>query len=445
MGRKMIVLDDDPTGVQTIHGLSVYTSWDLKALREAFEEPQEMFFILTNSRSFSVEKTICAHREIAANIVQVSKETGMDFVIICRGDSTLRGHYLLEMDVLSEAIQELAGTEIDGQIIGPCFFEGGRVTIDNIHYLADKGELVPVGETEFARDKTFGFQNSHLGKYVEEKTKGKYKAAECVYFDHKELTDHNIGGLAAKLASVSKGSKVIVNAVDYNQLNAFCKVLLIAMNKNKRFIIRSAASFVKAFGKISDQPLLTGEQLIQKDNKNGGIVIVGSHVNKTTRQLEKLKNAELPVDFIEFNIQKAIEGSGLESEVESILAKAQGVLRRGRHAVIFTSREVFSSKELNKEELLQISVGISDALSSIVRKLEITPSFIVAKGGITSSDVAIKGLKVKKALVMGQIKKGIPVWMTGEESKFPFMPYIIFPGNVGEDSDLREIISELNH
>lgn len=444
MGRKMIVLDDDPTGVQTIHDLSVFTSWDLHALKEAFEEPEEMFFILTNSRSFSQEKTIRVHREIAENIVQMSKETGKDFVIICRGDSTLRGHYLLELDVLSEAIQELTGTDIDGQIICPCFFEGGRVTMDNIHYLEDKGQLIPVGDTEFAKDKTFGFQNSHLGLYVEEKTKGSYKADDCVYFDEEELTDENIGGLTERLVSVSKGAKVIVNAVNYSQLDAFSQALRISMEKNKRFLIRSAASFVKAFGNISDQPLLTGEQLIQKDNKNGGIVIVGSHVNKTTRQLEELKNAGIPVDFIEFNIRKAVEGNGLENEVECILAKAQEVLQQGRHVVIFTSREVFSSKELDKEELLQISVGISDALSSIVEKLEITPSFIVAKGGITSSDVAIKGLKVKKARVMGQIKKGIPVWMTGEESKFPFMPYVIFPGNVGEDSDLREIIADLH-
>lgn len=27
---KIIVLDDDPTGVQTVHGIHVYTSWDLK-------------------------------------------------------------------------------------------------------------------------------------------------------------------------------------------------------------------------------------------------------------------------------------------------------------------------------------------------------------------------------------------------------------------------------
>ena len=76
-------------------------------------------------------------------------------------------------------------------------------------------------------------------------------------------------------------------------------------------------------------------------------------------------------------------------------------------------------------------------------QLHVKPAYIIAKGGITSSDVGTKALKVKKALVMGQIQKGIPVWLTGEESKFPGMPYIIFPGNVGDKDTLRLIVEEL--
>ena len=59
------------------------------------------------------------------------------------------------------------------------------------------------------------------------------------------------------------------------------------------------------------------------------------------------------------------------------------------------------------------------------------------KGGITSSDVGTKALAVKKARVLGQIQPGIPVWQTGAESRFPGTPYVIFPGNVGEDGTLK--------
>ena len=90
-----------------------------------------------------------------------------------------------------------------------------------------------------------------------------------------------------------------------------------------------------------------------------------------------------------------------------------------------------------------IAARVSKAVTSIVSGLSVRPSFILAKGGITSSDIGTKGLGVKKARVLGQIRPGIPVWVTGEESKFPSMAYIIFPGNSGERQTLKEIVAEL--
>ena len=62
--RKIVVLDDDPTGVQTVHGVSVYTDWEQESLMEGIQEENNMFFILTNSRSFSAQKTEEEHRLI---------------------------------------------------------------------------------------------------------------------------------------------------------------------------------------------------------------------------------------------------------------------------------------------------------------------------------------------------------------------------------------------
>ena len=89
------------------------------------------------------------------------------------------------------------------------------------------------------------------------------------------------------------------------------------------------------------------------------------------------------------------------------------------------------------------SVRISEAVQSVVGNLQITPAFIIAKGGITSSDVGVKALGVRRALVLGQIQPGVPVWRTGPESKFPGMTYVIFPGNVGEERTLRDAVSTL--
>ena len=137
------------------------------------------------------------------------------------------------------------------------------------------------------------------------------------------------------------------------------------------------------------------------------------------------------------------EENGLEKEVERTVKAAEEKILSGRTVVIYTSRQLLAPENMTPEEKLHISVKISNAVTSIIGKLSVKPKFIIAKGGITSSDVGTKALRVKKARVMGQVKKGIPVWMTGEESKFPGMPYIIFPGNVGEVSTLKEIVEEL--
>ena len=194
--KKLVVLDDDPTGVQTVHDVSVYTDWEEESIRKGFEEKESMFFILTNSRSFSVEETTKVHQDIAARVAKVAGELGQDFMIISRGDSTLRGHYPLETQLLAEGLADgntagpektaadngasAGSTAVDGEIICPFFPEGGRYTMDNIHYVKEQDNLVPAGMTEFARDKTFGYKSSDLTEYVEEKTEGKYHKEDCI-------------------------------------------------------------------------------------------------------------------------------------------------------------------------------------------------------------------------------------------------------------------------
>ena len=153
--KKLVVLDDDPTGVQTVHDVSVYTDWEEESIGSGFEEKESMFFILTNSRSFSIEETTKIHQDIAERVKKVAWEKEQEFMLISRGDSTLRGHYPLETQILADG---LGG--VDGEIICPFFPEGGRYTMDNIHYVKEQDNLVPAGMTEFAKDKTFGYKSS---------------------------------------------------------------------------------------------------------------------------------------------------------------------------------------------------------------------------------------------------------------------------------------------
>lgn len=440
--KKLVVLDDDPTGVQTVHDVSVYTDWEEESIRNGFEEKEAMFFILTNSRSFSVEETTKVHQDIAARVAKVARELGQDFMIISRGDSTLRGHYPLETQLLADGLTKNEGVVIDGEIICPFFPEGGRYTMDNIHYVKEQENLVPAGMTEFAKDKTFGYKSSDLTEYVEEKTEGKYHKEDCITISLDELNALDVQGIKDKLMSAQNMAKIIVNAVSYADLKVFCAALVLAMKAGKHYMARTAAAFTKVMGRISDQPLL-GRAQLEGDTKNGGIVLIGSHVKKTTDQLNCLKELDGQADFMEFQVNTVFEENGLEKEVERTVKAAEEKILSGRTVVIYTSRQLLAPENMTPEEKLHISVKISNAVTSIIGKFSVKPKFIIAKGGITSSDVGTKALRVKKARVMGQVKKGIPVWMTGEESKFPGMPYIIFPGNVGEVSTLKEIVEEL--
>ena len=437
--HKIVVLDDDPTGVQTVHGVHVYTDWSISSIKQGFEEENSIFFILTNSRGFTEEETIRVHQEIASNIVAAAKETGRKFIVISRGDSTLRGHYPVETEVLKNKIEELTGDKIDGEVIIPFFLEGGRYTINNVHYVLENDTLVPAGKQNLQMDRTFSYSSSHLGEWVEEKSKGAYSKDSVTYISLDELRARDYEGICNKLTGVNDFNKIVVNSIDYYDVKVFVTALMKAISEGKNYIFRSAAALTKVIGGISDKPLLTREELVNTKNKNGGIIMVGSHVKKTTQQLENLKNLD-GIKFIEFNQHLVLDDEAFEAEIKRVIKEAEDNISAGQTVAVYTRRERFDLNTGNKEDELRLSIKISDAVTRIISDLSVRPNFIIAKGGITSSDIGTKGLKVKRALVLGQILHGIPVWLTGEESKFPGMPYVIFPGNVGTPTSLLEAV-----
>ena len=440
--KTFVVLDDDPTGVQTVHDVPVYTNWEEDTIRRAFAEKNKLFFILTNSRGFTVEQTTKAHKEIADVVDMAAKEAGVEYVFVSRSDSTLRGHYPLETEILKENYEKHTGTTIDGEILCPFFKEGGRFTIDNIHYVKYGDELVSANETEFAKDQTFGYSSLTMPEYVAEKTDGKYHAEDVTCISLKDIRSMDIFKIEEALMQVKDFNKIVVNAVDYIDLKIFSIALYRAMNKGKLFMFRTAASLVKVMGGVTDQPLLERSQMIVKETQNGGVIVVGSHTEKTTKQVEELKKLT-DIEFIELDATLVTDEEAFEKEVQRCLRQEEECIKAGKTVCCYTTRSLIKADTGNKEDELRLSVKISDAVQSLVGRLEITPGFVIAKGGITSSDVGTKALKVIKANVLGQIEPGIPVWQTGEESKFPMTPYIIFPGNVGEVTTLREAVEKL--
>lgn len=440
---KIVVLDDDPTGIQTVHGVHVYTDWSSESIRQGFSEDNRVFYLLTNSRSFTEEKTRNVHREIASNLALVSKETGIPFQIILRGDSTLRGHYPLEAEIVRETLESELGIHFDGEILCPFFLEGGRYTAGDIHYVEDNGILTPAGQTEFAKDKTFGYSSSNLCEYIEEKSGGNVKAEDVSSISLEMLRDEDYYVIYNILMGQRGYGHTIVNALNYCDLQIFAVALYRALRQGRHFIIRSSASLVKVLGCIPDRSLLNAKDLGIQDASRGGLIIAGSHTKKTTAQLEALFT--LPyVQPITLNQHLVFQPEAFQAEIQRVTEETDRLIAEGQTVAVMTRRERIDANTGNPEDDLRIAVQISDAITSIAAHLTQAPSFLIAKGGITSSDIGTKALKVHRALAMGQILPGIPVWQTGPESAFPGLAYVIFPGNVGQKDSLKQIVEKLS-
>jgi uncharacterized protein YgbK (DUF1537 family) len=441
--RKIIVLDDDPTGVQTVHGVSVYTRWDPPSIEAGFDEEGPLFFILTNSRALIPDQSAALHRELGASIARIAGKKNRDFIIISRSDSTLRGHYPLETAALNQAVAAETGRAFDGEILCPFFMEGGRYTAGNVHYVRTGDALVPAAQTEFARDLSFGYGRSDLTRWVEEKTGGEYPASGVSAITLETLRGKGaVEQIAGTLLEVQDFGKVVLNALEYDDLRIFCSAFLRVLDQGKRFLIRSAAAVPKILGGIDDRPLLGREELTDPENLRGGLIIVGSHVQKTTRQLERLLEKQ-NLAALEFDTRLVTSEAAFRGEICRIEESCNRALDAGKTTVIYTRRERFDLNTGSPEDELRVSLKIAGAMTGFVAALRGRPRFILAKGGITSSEIGTVALGVKKARVLGQALPGVPVWLTGEESRFPRLPYIIFPGNVGDEDSLLRLVEML--
>ena len=435
-GRKIVALDDDPTGVQTVHGVAVLARWAPEALAAELRNVAPLFFILTNSRALPEARAAALNREIARNLLDASRDTGVPFVVASRSDSTLRGHFPAETDALAAA---LGG--VDGVLICPAFIEGGRVTAGDVHFVRDGDRFVPAAETEFARDATFGYSAHTLPGWVEEKTHRRIRSAEVASLALAEIRGGGPARVAERLRDVRGGQPVVVNALDYQDLWTVVLGLLRAEAEGKRFLYRTGASFVRARAGISALPLLRRSELLGKNapRPSRGLVVVGSHVQRTTEQLQRLLlNSDIA--GIEVAVPALLHGADdRDLEIARVRRRADDAITTGRTPVVYTSRQV--ERPEGMEELV-VARAVSDAMVAIVRGFE-RPDFVVGKGGITSSDVGTLGLGAERATVLGQVRPGVPVWRLGPESRFPGMPYIVFPGNVGDAETLADIVTEL--
>ncbi|HEY1791863.1 MAG TPA: four-carbon acid sugar kinase family protein [Opitutaceae bacterium] len=432
VAAKAVILDDDPTGTQTVHGLDVLADSSVAALSSSLRDSRPAFFVLTNSRSLPEADAETLVRRVSENLAAASRETGVPFTLILRGDSTLRGHFSAELRATEAGI----GLPFDATIVIPAFFEGGRQTIGNVHYVASGENLVPVAETEFARDRTFGFKQSDLTRWIEEKSLGAVRARDVATLGLETIrSPDGAGRVKETLLGLPKGAFLIVNAAEYADLEVFALGLLGAESRGRRYLLRTAASFVKVRAAVGTRALLAPAEY--SSGPLGALVVVGSYVEKTTRQLEELLGLPF-VEGIELRLG-ALGAAGGGGEPGAAAGRASAVIASGRTAAVFTSRGLDSP--LGRAGDLGTGRIVSAAIAEMVRCLSARPRYLLAKGGITSYDVAVAGLGMRKARILGQAAPGVPVWEMGPETLQPGLRVIVWPGNVGEPPALRDLVS----
>jgi len=430
MNPKIIVLDDDPTGSQTVHSCLLLTHWDVATLKAALADAAPLFFILTNTRGMDAERAAAVTREVCANLKAALADYAGPVLFVSRSDSTLRGHYPVETDVMNAVLGPF-----DATLLTPAFFEGGRITRDSTHYLIVDGKPVPTHETEFARDSVFGYTTAYLPDYVAEKTAGRV-AAEAVA--RLTLADLRAGGAGEWLAALHDNTVGVVDGESADDYRLFADAVLTAAAGGKRLLFRSAASLLTALAKLPPQPVAAESfATLVRDNQPGAIV-VGSHVAKTTAQLTALLKERgvvgLPLDVARLPAARS-------AVVEELTASIAHAHAQGLTPVVFTSRAELAFASV--AERLAFGESVSGTLMDVVKRLPTTLGFLISKGGITSNDVLSTGLALAASRVLGQILPGVTVVQTPSEHRLSQLPVVIFPGNVGGDGALAEAYRRL--
>ena len=428
---RLIILDDDPTGIQTIHGCLTLTDWRIETIRTALADTVPYFFILTNTRALSAEAAASTIEEVVTHVEQCIKESGDRAVYLFRSDSTLRGHFPLELDTMIRC----AGLDPAAKIFIPAFFEGGRVTEQGVHSILEQGRLIPCHDTEFAHDSVFPYSTSYLPEYLEEKSHGSIKSDAVNRIPRSMLEGNQDTELRQVLRDLPHGSYLIVDALDYQELDRFTEAVRELLQRGSNFVFQTAASTVKSLTQTPYRAPMTGVTC----GRGPGLIVVGSHVQKTTRQLRTLLDRGTNISVHEIDIRALL--SAEESTFAQTLHAMTKAFSQGLTPVVLTSRDEIQFASTTERQLA--GRRISATLSRLVRDFPSRPSFLIAKGGITSHDILASGLQVPMTRVLGQAAPGVPVVMMPENHRWALMPYVIFPGNVGAEVTLYEVTHTL--
>ncbi len=456
VATKIVVIDDDPTGSQTVHGCPLLLRWDAETLAAGLAHPSPLLFLLANTRALVPVEAADRVRQICRALRPALERAAAagcftSWLVVSRGDSTLRGHFPLEVDVIAEELGPF-----DATLLVPAFLQGGRTTVDGVHRLHGR----PVHESPFARDGLFAYTTSHLPDWVEEKSAGRIPAAAVDHIGWQELEQGGVP-LLLHLGRLEGNVCVAVDGASAQQLAALAAAVrtLVADagggdGRPRRFLFQSAASLIQALAGLPHQPLAAAALAALRRRRGErplpGLVLVGSHVPLADRQLERLlaEPGCVGVELEVAKVQRLLEGpepvrllASLELAWRQRLAD---VLAEGHTPVLFTSRG--EARCRHGQERRVLGQALAGVMARLAAALAPALGYLISKGGITTQTLLADGLDLEQVELQGQLLPGlslvlaapVPVTETTCETHQGPLPVLTFPGNLGDDRTLRE-------
>jgi uncharacterized protein YgbK (DUF1537 family) len=416
------VLDDDPTGVQTLAGIRVLLAWDAAKVVAALAGRPSVHLI-TNSRALAP----AAAGALVADAARLVLGSVPDAHLVLRGDSTLRGHLREEYEAVRSAAAPDAWPVL---VLVPALPSAGRVTRGGVHLIERDGASIPLDETEYARDGVFSYSTARLLGWAEERSAGLFAAANGREIHLDELRRRGASAIAdalRELASDGRPAVLAPDAVNADDLALIAEGYATAIRAGVSALVRCAPAFAGVLAGTTAPRLVDPP----RSSEGGVLLVCGSYVPATTRQLGAIAAAR-PGTLVEVDAD-ALAGPEAEVEIARAAATATAMLRRERFAAIATPRT-------RSEQTSSLPAGqrVAAGLARIAGLVEPRPPVIIAKGGITSAVTLHTGLRVDVADVVGPVLPGVSLWHA-EAGQRP-LDYLVVPGNVGDDDLLVRLL-----
>lgn len=447
---KIIIIDDDPTGSQTVNGCNLILKWDYDTLFKGLKGPSNLLFILANTRSLSERDVKIRLKEICFSLNEIMNNSSFseeEFVVISRGDSTLRGHNFIEPFIINELLGPF-----DATFYIPAFIEGNRTTVNGNHFV----DNLPIHKTIFSKDKIFGFNTSNVKELIYEQSNHQldFNHIENIFIkDFAGLESNQTNKLYIYMEKLKNNKKVIVDIMDYSQLDEFSRIVKTLLRK-KKFLFRSAASFISSLSNIkyTQKDYIYFSKLRRKNNNDQimkGLIVVGSYVELSTIQLNKILSIS-SCKPIEINVLKLYELFKLEDNLNQLILFKQLILNAIRAnssedsiPVLYTSRETVSPSD--NYDLIHFQHFLSAFIAEIVSFMKDEIGYLISKGGTTTSAILSQGLEADSVYLEGQILPGISLVTFNLLKQKGKLPIVTFPGNIGNDMSLIKTLEILEN